>query len=288
MVERSPILPAALAAVAVRPAGLLSDFDGTLAPIVTEPAAARPIEGVTETLARLSRHLEVVGLLTGRAALEARTLAGVEALLVAGNHGVEWREPGAPEPSQDPVLRRMPAAIARAFEQVRTRASRLDGIEFEDKGVSAAIHYRRATDPEAARREILSALSGLDEPGLEVREGRMSVELRSSRAGDKGSALRTIVERHRLRGVVLLGDDVTDLDAFRAVAELRASGRLAAAFIGAVEGGDEVPPEVVAAADAVVGSPVEVAALLRSLADALEGGLRRENAGAGDHPRRSR
>jgi trehalose 6-phosphate phosphatase len=284
MGEPDRTLEAALAAVARRPAGLLSDFDGTLSPMVAEPSAARPMAGVSDALRRLSRALEVVGLLTGRAALEARELAGVDQLLIAGNHGVEWLEPGAARPTHDPALDRMPAAIARAFGRVRAGLTALDGIELEDKGVSAAIHYRRAPDPEAARREILEALSRPGEPEMEVREGRMSVELRSTTAGDKGSALRAIVERRGLRGLVVLGDDVTDLDAFRAAAELRAAGRLTA-FIGAVQGGDEVPASVAAAADAVVGSPTEVAALLAALADALEGRVSGGNADADDVPR---
>jgi trehalose 6-phosphate phosphatase len=272
MAEQAFVLRDALAALEQRPAALLSDFDGTLSPIVADPSAAEPVGGVSEVLRRLCRSLEVVGLITGRAALDVRRLAGVEQLLVAGNHGVEWLEPGADAPVHDPALGVMPAAIARAFARVRERLGSADGIELEDKGVSAAIHYRRAADPATARGEILAALSESDEPTMELREGRMSVELRSSLAGDKGTALRAIVERHGIRGVVVLGDDVTDLDAFRAAAELRAAGRLTA-FIGAVQGGDEVPASVAAAADAVVGSPDDVAALLAALADELEGRL---------------
>jgi phosphoglycolate phosphatase-like HAD superfamily hydrolase len=69
------------------------------------------------------------------------------------------------------------------------------------------------------------------------------------------------VERYRLRGLVVAGDDLTDLDMFRAAAELRAAGRLTAAIV-AVGGAGEVPSAVGEAADAVVANPDELVALL--------------------------
>jgi trehalose-phosphatase len=103
------------------------------------------------------------------------------------------------------------------------------------------------------------------EPALTLRHGRMSVELRAPGLGDKGLAVRTIVDRYALAGLVVMGDDVTDLDMFRAAHELRASGRLHTAVV-AVGGGDEVPAEVAAAADVVIGDAFAAAALLDALA----------------------
>jgi trehalose 6-phosphate phosphatase len=102
--------------------------------------------------------------------------------------------------------------------------------------------------------------------GLVLRPGRMSLEIRPAAAGDKGSALDALVARHALRGVLVMGDDTTDLDMFRAAAEARARGELAAAIL-AVAGGDEVPPSVAAAADAVLPDPRAVASLLAELAE---------------------
>jgi trehalose 6-phosphate phosphatase len=93
----------------------------------------------------------------------------------------------------------------------------------------------------------------------------MSVELRPSGLGDKGTALRAIVERHDLHGVLVLGDDVTDLDMFRATAALRSDGRVHAAIL-AVGASGEVPSEVGEAADSVLDGPARVVDLLRALA----------------------
>ena len=103
--------------------------------------------------------------------------------------------------------------------------------------------------------------------GLELRRGRMSLELRPVGLGDKGAATRAIIERHGLRGVVVMGDDITDLDMFAAVDELRAAGRLRGAIIGVGGADAEVPPEVIAASDVVLASPAEAAAFLLALGD---------------------
>jgi trehalose 6-phosphate phosphatase len=190
-------------------------------------------------------------------------MVAVPEVLVVGNHGAEWLAPGAPEPvavrAADDVRRRLDRALARLPE--------VPGAWIDHKGLSATIHYRNAPDPAAAQASLSGALA---DPGggLEVRGGRMSLELRPSGLGDKGAATRAIVDRFGLRGLVVLGDDVTDLDMFTATATLRREGQLAAAIIG-VGGGPEVPPDVSAAADVVLRDPDEVRAFLGDLAAAI-------------------
>ena len=138
----------------------------------------------------------------------------------------------------------------------------------EHKGVSASVHYRAAPDPEAARSAIVSALGEVGDRGLQIGHGRMIVEVRPIGLGDKGTAARTIVERFGLRGVVVMGDDVTDLDMLRAVAELRSAGRVRAALIGVGSGSAaEVLPALVEACDVVLADPADAAALLAALSE---------------------
>jgi trehalose 6-phosphate phosphatase len=243
------------------PAGLLTDVDGTLSPIVADPSRARLVDGAATALAALADRLAVVAIVTGRAPLDARAMTGLDALLIAGNHGAEWLDPGAAASRPSPDRARVRVLLEEALARVPVG----DGVTVDDKGLSATIHYRNATDPAVARDAILAALGG-EVPGLELRSGRMSVELRPRGIGDKGSAARTIVERHGLRGVVVMGDDVTDLDMFGAVAELRAGGRLAGAIIGVGAGDAEVPAQVAEAADVLLADPVEAVALLVALA----------------------
>jgi trehalose 6-phosphate phosphatase len=255
--------PLALArqALANPPAGLLCDLDGTLAPIVADPADARPLPQAVAALTVLASRLAVVGVVTGRAAMDARGLLGNDRLLVIGNHGLEWLEPGSAMAQMPSELEWVRSAIGEAAARTPSEA----GVWVEHKGLSATVHFRNAPDPEASRVRVLEALGDPTALGLVVRPGRMSLELRAAGAGDKGTAVERVLTRHALRGLLVMGDDVTDLDMFRAATEARAGGRLAAAIL-AVGSAGEVPPSVAAAADAVLPDPPAAAQLLASLA----------------------
>ena len=227
------------------------------------PGQARPVAGAVEALQALAARLAVVGVVSGRSAHDARRILGKAAgrLLVVGNHGLEWLEPGAESPVDDPSLAPARSVVAAGVARVPTG----DGITLEDKGLSATVHFRNAADPAAARGRILDALTGPAPEGIEIREGRLSLELRPAGLGDKGTAVRQVVERFGLRGLVVAGDDVTDLDMFRAARDLAASGDLRLAVL-AIAGGREVPREVADAADVVLPGPAAFAAILRALA----------------------
>jgi trehalose 6-phosphate phosphatase len=260
----STALTLARAALAERPAGLLTDFDGTLSTIAADPGLARLVDGAGGALATLAERLAVVAIITGRAPLDARRLTGVSGVLIAGNHGLEWLEPDAsePEPAADAP------AVRRRLDELLARVPDLPGVLAEHKGISASLHYRNARDPDVTRAAILSALGDAEALGFRIGYGRMIVELRPIGLGDKGSAVRAIVDRFGLRGAVVMGDDVTDLDMFRAVAELRDAGRVRGAVIGVGGADHEVPPEVVAAADALLPDPAAAAGFLARLLDA--------------------
>ena len=248
-------------ALAAAPAGLLTDFDGTISPIVTDPTLARLVTGADGALTTLAERLEVVAIITGRTPLDARRMAGVPGLLIAGNHGMEWLEPTEAQPKPAPGA----AGISDRLDEVLERIPELPGVVPEHKGISASVHYRTAPDPDAARSAIVTALGDVEDRGLRINHGRMIVEVRPVGLGDKGSAARAIVERFGLRGVVVLGDDATDLDMFRAVDELRTAGRLRGAIVGVGGAAGEVLPALVEACDVVLADPAEVAALLTAL-----------------------
>jgi len=252
-------------ALADAPAGLLTDFDGTISPIVADPSLARLMDGADGALAALVDRLAVVAVVTGRAPLDARRMIGVPGLLVAGNHGTEWLEPDANEPIAAPEA----SSVRARLDTVLAGLPDLSGVSVEHKGGSATVHYRRAPDPDAVLPAILSALGDSDEHGIQLRHGRMSVELRPVGFGDKGSAAHAIIERFGLRGVIVMGDDLTDLDMFRAVAERREAGRLRGAIIGVGGADGEVPPSVVEASDAILADPAQAAAFLAILAESL-------------------
>ncbi|MDQ4035771.1 MAG: trehalose-phosphatase [Chloroflexota bacterium] len=244
--------------LAERPAGLLTDFDGTLSPIVADPALSRLVDGAGGALAALAERLAVVAVVTGRAPLDARRMTEVPGLLIAGNHGTEWLEPDAGQAIAAPAASSVRADVDSALAGL----PELTGVTVEHKGMSATVHYRNAPDPDRALTAILEGLGALEGRRIVLRHGRMSVELRPIGFGDKGSAARAIVERFGLRGVVVMGDDLTDLDMFRVVAELRAEHRIRGAIIGIGGADADVPASVVEASDVVLADPAEAAALL--------------------------
>jgi trehalose-phosphatase len=184
--DYDPARPLALARAALdaAPAGLLTDLDGTLAPIVRDPDSARPLPAAVEALHALQARLAVVAVITGRAGADARRMLGSDQLLVVANHGLEWLEPGAAATPAREDLAWAPEAVRAALSRVRLD----DGSWIEDKTLSATLHFRNAADPEAVRQRLRQELGDLEPMGLVVRPGRMSLEIRPAAAGNKGTA----------------------------------------------------------------------------------------------------
>ena len=258
---------AGLAALLAEPGRALlgMDFDGTLAPIVPDPARARAHPEVAELLRRLAGHGVRVAVVTGRPAglaVELGGLADVPGLVVLGHYGLERWEDGAVSAPADvagvsAARRRLPALLAEVGAP--------DGTWVEDKGRAVAVHTRRAPDPQAAFDLLRRPLHELaDETGLVVEPGRLVLELRPA-GGDKGDALRTLAAETDPSVVVFAGDDLGDLPAFDAVEALRGRG---VAGLLVCSGSTEVTA-LAERADLVVDGPDGVVALLRAVLDAV-------------------
>lgn len=197
-----------LAQVAATPVLLvLSDYDGTLAPLVLDPAQALPFEPCMIPLAALSKlgHTHVA-LLTGRARAEVARLSGLPTdVRVVGSHGAE-----------DDFLekRDVSGELLRGLSaQLDKIASHGPGLLVERKPLAVALHYRAAA-ADVAERAIEAVLAGPAlVPGVHVRRGSMVIELCATSA-DKGAALNRMRFRVGATAVVFLGDDITDEDAF--------------------------------------------------------------------------
>jgi trehalose 6-phosphate phosphatase len=250
-------------ALAQRPAGLLTDVDGTISPIALDPKAAVVLPGAREALAALVHQIEFVGVLSGRRAEDARAMVGVEGVEYFGVHGmVHWTPEG--------TLVHAEAAefITLMNDATREVSERLDipGVLIEPKGPVVAFHYRQAGNPAAARLRILRELHAVARGnGLAVAEGRMVVELRPPPPFGKGWLVEDLASALGLAGLVYLGDDRTDIEAFYAIRAWReaAPGRLGVALAVA---SPEMPPAIVEAADYVVDDVPAVELFLKQLA----------------------
>jgi len=261
---------AGLAALLADPARALIglDFDGTLSPIVPEPADARALPAAATALRRLSGLVGTLAVITGRPALDAVRFAGLDdvpGVVVLGHYGRQ-RWAGGQLTSPPP-----PAGLAEArtrLPAVLAGAGAPDGIRIEDKGDALAVHTRRTASPQAALEQLGPALRELAAgTGLAVEPGRLVLELRPPGA-DKGSAFRELAAERKPSATMYCGDDLGDRPAFEAVRQLRADG-----LPGLVvcSGSAEVT-ELAAAADLVVDGPAGVAGLLTALAGAIQGG----------------
>lgn len=183
------------------------DYDGTLAPIVADPAEAYPHPEVPALLERLAaRHPLYV--ITGRH-LEAVAALLPLSLPAIGLHGAQEGRLG------EPPRALLTAEAAEALARMREAVPKHEGLWLEPKGPSFAVHYRHAED-EAAALEALRAWAEGAPEALEAIWGKQVLELRA-RGTSKGAAVRRLAEAHPGRTPVYLGDDVTDEDAFAAL-----------------------------------------------------------------------
>lgn len=253
------------AALAARPRGLFFDIDGTLSAIAPTPESATLLPGVAELLERLRTRFDVVALVSGRAAEDARRMVGLPGVLYIGNHGLEWIEADAATVQVLPEAEPYVEAVNTTLDDLdATLAARFPGVRIERKGVTGSIHVRNAPDPDAAEESIVRSLTTIAVPrGLLVTRGRRIVEVRPPVAVDKGIAVAGVIRERGLRGALYLGDDRTDLDAFRALRQLTDEGICQAVAIAVLS--PEAPPELAAAADITLPDISFVPGLLRWL-----------------------
>jgi trehalose 6-phosphate phosphatase len=244
---------------------ILTDIDGTLAPIVARPEQAAVPEHAARLLERLSRSYGLVGCVSGRRAMEARRLVGIDGISYAGNHGLELLLPGDEEAQLDPSLEGRDTDATEFLAGLD--GGELDGIglRIEDKGPIQALHWRGAEDERAAeaRAHELGAEAGL--AGLEPHWGRKVLELRPVGGGGKDSAVAALLAADGVTTATYAGDDRTDLDAFRRLRSLRDQGELEMAICVGVTS-PEAPAELAEESDLQVDGPEGWIAILESLA----------------------
>jgi trehalose 6-phosphate phosphatase len=236
-------VPATLAELTRAPdrAAVLLDVDGTLAPIVARPEDARVPDETRSELRRLAARYALVACISGRPGDDAKRIVGLDELLYVGEHGLEL------EPEAEAWAGRM-----------REFADSTPDWEAERKRLTLSYHWREAGDPAAAVAILESVAERARAAGLVPRWGRKVLELRPPIGAHKGTAVLRVLTDRRLERALYAGDDVTDLDAFRALEALELGVRVAVAS-------REAPYELTEAADLVVEGPSELLTLLRKL-----------------------
>jgi trehalose 6-phosphate phosphatase len=243
---------------------VLLDIDGTLAPIVRHAADAHVPEATRSLLIEIARRYCVVGCVSGRRASTARQIVAIGTIAYVGNHGGELLRPRATSPEVDPELASWTARVREFAARVYTGEHQRLRVRSEDKEAIAAFHWRGAPDEAAAEQAVKEIAQHAEQEGFAVHWGRKVLEVRPPVVLDKGLGVATLLRDGDVDAAVYVGDDTTDIDAFRGLRSLVDAGALSSALCVAVSS-DEAPPGLAQAADLTVDGPSGVRELLEAL-----------------------
>ncbi|MDX6651301.1 MAG: trehalose 6-phosphate phosphatase [Solirubrobacterales bacterium] len=245
---------------------ILTDVDGTIAPIAVRPEDARVLPEAARLLDELAGRYALVACISGRRVLDARALVGLAGIAYIGNHGLERLLPGEDTPGVDPVLDGHQDDAAAFVSGLGSEELDELGLRLEDKGPIQALHWRGAENESAAESRIHEIAADAEWRGLIAAWGRKVLEIRPPISVGKGQAIKHLLAERKIKHALYAGDDRTDLDAFAALRELRDAGALeTAACIGIRS--SEGPPQIATDADIAVDGPEGFVELLRQLAD---------------------
>jgi trehalose 6-phosphate phosphatase len=246
------------------------DFDGTLSPIVDDPAEAHIHPDASGVLVDLATQVLAIAVVTGRPARQALALGGLEEvgnaigdagkeLYLFGQYGNErWSST-----NRRVVSPRPPHGLATFLRELPRTLRRADAADahLEDKGLAVAVHTRRLPDPQGAFERLLPLIEELARSHeLTVEPGRQVIEIRSP-GMHKGVVVETLVRELEVGAFLFAGDDLGDVEAFEAVAALREQGMPTLLVCSA----SEEESALMARADVVVKGPEGVLDLLRQL-----------------------
>jgi trehalose 6-phosphate phosphatase len=243
---------------------VLLDIDGTLAPIVRHAADAHVPEATRSLLIEIARRYRLVGCVSGRRASTARQIVAIGTIAYVGNHGGELLRPRATQPEVDPELAAWTARVREFAARVYTSEHQRIRVRSEDKDAIAAFHWRGAPDEDTAAEAVREIARQAEAEGLSVHWGRKVLEVRPPVVLDKGLGIAALLRGGDVGAAVYVGDDTTDLDAFRGLRSMVSSGDLSCAMCVAVSS-DEAPPGLALEADLTVDGPGGVRELLEAL-----------------------
>jgi trehalose-phosphatase len=238
------------------------DYDGTLTPIRPRPEEAVISDGMRATVRRLAERVPVI-VVSGRDREVVQQLMGLDNLIVAGDHGFDiW------SPTEGPIQREEGTSFEGLIREVEAKLgadlANIPGVLIEPKKFSVAVHYRLVVEEQRPRvKEVVDATLGEHPKELKVTPGKMVFEIQPKLDWDKGKAVLYLLKALGLDRddvvPVYLGDDITDEDAFRALA-----GRGIAIFVGSTANPEDAGRAT--AADYVLNTIGEVEEFINRLA----------------------
>jgi trehalose-phosphatase len=232
------------------------DYDGTLTPIVDRPDRALLSSAMRQTLRELANCCPVA-IISGRDRADVQALVQIDTLIYAGSHGFDIAAPQNRQIRYENGVAFLPV-LAHAEGELRQKLAAVAGALVERKRFSIAVHFRNVAQADEAAVAVIVDEVLAHHPDLRKGHGKKVFELQPRLDWHKGTAVLWLLQALKLDGAGVLplyiGDDVTDEDAFKALAQ-RGLGIM-------VEDSDSTRPT---AAHYVLKSPVEVQAFLQHL-----------------------
>jgi len=246
--------------------GLFCDIDGTISDIYRTPDVAKIRPSIRKALAAIRPHLAVTAIVTGRQISEAMEMVELEDVTYFGTYGLEKWDKGLLTVSEEASqyterLRMTSSAIA-------TNLSTPEVI-IQEKPLGLSLHYRQAKKPIHIRNQILTVIESTGASDwMKISEGRMVVELSLPVEIDKGTCINWLVDEQNLTGLIVIGDDLSDISMFEAAHHFQTTLGTHAFNIGVIE--EETPNEVIDKVNYKLDGVDEVEAFLTWLSEKLD------------------
>ena len=243
---------------------VLLDVDGVLAPIVEQADDAHMPETTRRPLIEVAKRYGIVACVSGRRASDARRIVSLGSIAYLGSHGSEILRAGTIAPELDRELQAWTRRVQTFANEHYDEALRRLRVRLEDKEAIAALHWRGVPDEEDAEAAVADVALEAEAAGFVTHWGRKVLEIRPPVRIDKGAGIARLLRDENLAAAIYVGDDRTDVDAFRGLDELVAAGSVAQAVKVGVRS-DEGPPELEEEADVMVDGTSGVRELLQKL-----------------------
>lgn len=190
-----------------------------------------------ELLIEATKRFELVATISGRSVDDQRHMIDIPNVWHVGHHGYEWEELNQQQKRRKklyPRVRPYLTKIAQALDEIEAELSPLiPGLWMERKGITGGIHWRLSPDQDEAEQISSPVIVRIAQKyGLRWRGGKLAIELLPPILTNKGEGLIRLIKTHHIEGVLYLGDDVSDTDAFLAIRALREQDKLFGVSIG--------------------------------------------------------
>ena len=247
------------------PFGLITDVDGTISQTAPTPQEAIVSPLCHQYLSALCNQIALVAAISGRPVIEVRDMMNIDGMVYLGNHGLErW----SGEQSEFLKEAQNYFEVIKAAVEELTPLLSIEGIIIQDKGITATIHYRLCREPLSAEKEILSALEKSPHAHiLQIVQEKMAINILPPLNANKGTATSDLIQRYNLQGGIYLGDDITDINAFRAIRTASRNSDFQGLAIGVT--GQEMPQELEAEADFTLNGTKDVERFLKWISQTI-------------------